>query len=376
MWAIASWRSGALWRGGRWLTPVWVAFAAVNVGLMYALPGRETIPFHFIWVSMAIVHGLRTWAMRQTLVTLAAVAAVTAAALLHHARIGVIGFEESAEVPLMAAVFLAMVWHVRRRQAALQAMAEVASAERTRREAQQLFVRVGSHELRTPITVARGFTELLRSAHPDPRTEEDTGVVLDELDKLERITRRMVTLMQVDQPQVVESVDVDALLARTAQRWLPAATRRWIVHSDVGRMAADAERLETALDSLVENAVKFTADGDRITLRGRRDGPHVLLEVADEGVGIAAEDLPRVFARDYSRPGLRGEPGSGLGLAIVRAVAEARGGTVEVASAPGVGTTFRLRLPANPGRVQWAGAFAGPLAGQRSGRRPAVLSAD
>lgn len=274
----------------------------------------------------------------------------------------------------MAAVFLAMVWHVRRRQVALQATAEVASAERTR-WAQQLFVRVGSHELRTAITVARGFTELLRSAHPDPHTEEDPGVVLDELDKLERITRRMVTLMQVDQPQVVESVDVDALLARTAQRWLPAATRRWIVHSDVGRMAAGAERLETALDSLVENAVKFTADGDRITLRGRRDGPHVLLEVADEGVGIAAEDLPRVFARDYSRPGLRGEPGTGLGLAIVRAVAEARGGTVEVASAP-AGTTFRLRLPATPGRVQWAGAFAGPLAGQPSRRRPAVLFAD
>src|SRR5215475_10006017 len=110
MWVTASSRARRLVGLG------WVAFAAVNVGLMWSFPGVETVPFHFVWISIALVFGVNTWPPRAMLTALAAVAVVTGAILAHHALIGEIRLEEITEVPLMAAVFLAMVWHVRRRQ--------------------------------------------------------------------------------------------------------------------------------------------------------------------------------------------------------------------------------------------------------------------
>jgi two-component system sensor histidine kinase BaeS len=98
----------------------------------------------------------------------------------------------------------------------------------------------------------------------------------------------------------------------------------------------------------VANAVRFTPPGGEVTVIGRRDGDHIVLEVTDTGAGIAPDDVPHVFERfwraDKSRS--RSTGGSGLGLAITRHLVEAHGGTASVESAEGRGSTFRLRLPA------------------------------
>jgi len=169
----------------RLLLPAWSVFAAVNLWLMYLLPGSETIPFHFIWLSLALVYGLGPWRLGTMVVALAIVAVTTGGALVHHAQAAVTGFEETAEVPLMAAIFLAMVWHVCRRQRALQQVQRLAAVDRDRADTQRMFVQLGSHEMRSPITVVRGYTELIRAEHDDEQTLEDTGIVIEELDRLD-----------------------------------------------------------------------------------------------------------------------------------------------------------------------------------------------
>jgi len=344
MWATASSRTDS-YEVSRVLVPIWAAFAAINLWLMFLLPGGETIPFHLVWLSLALVYGLAPWRLRTMVITLVVVGVVTFWALYHHVQAGYIRMEETAEVPLMSAIFLAMVWHVKRRQAALQEVERLAAIDRSRAKTQEMFVRLASHEMRTPITVVRGYTELIRSAHADPQTIDDAEIVLDELDKLDRSTRRLVTLIGLNTSSANAPADLDQLLEHTARRWMLAAARDWWVDAAAGAMTVDVERLQTALDCLLENAVKYSDEGDAIALRGRRSEGWAEIEVADGGRGLPPGEFDRIFelATRGSNAGDRG--GTGLGLAIVHRVVQERGGTVVVRSTLGAGTTFTLRLP-------------------------------
>jgi signal transduction histidine kinase len=328
--------------------PLWFAFACVNFVLMFRFPGAETIPFHFIWLSLALVYGLAPWRLRTMVVALAVVGVATFAALVHHAHAGYIAYEEVTEVPLMSAIFLAMVWHVRRRQVALHEVQRLAAIERGRAAARDMFVRLASHEMRTPLTVVRGYAELIRSAQRDPQTVEDAAIVLDELDKLDRSTRRLVTLIGLNTTATNVETDLDRLLERAARRWELAATRAWRVDAAAGSLAVDPERLEVALDCLLENAVKYSDDGDAITLRGRRRDGRVEIEIADGGRGIPPDEVDVILGIGVrgSNAGDRG--GTGLGLAVVQRVVRERGGSVSVHSTLGEGTIFGLELPVQP----------------------------
>jgi len=341
MWATASARE-------RLLLPAWGVFAGTNAALMYVVVGAETIPFHFVWVSTAVVYGLRPWSLRMMWLTCLAVTVVTGVPLVLRARNGVIGWEETTEIPLMALLFLVMVWHVRRRMAAAADARRLAQSERRARERQRRFVRFASHELRTPITVARGFTELLGGKQQDPEGVEDIEVVLDELDKLEGIAARLLALAQSDEDSIhAEEVDLAALLERTARRWRAGAPgRRWSVDCPALRVWADPSRLEVAIDSAVENAVRHTDEDGSIVLRGLTAADEVFVEVVDDGMGIAAGHLPLVFEQFHSSGP---HAGTGLGLAIVRAVAEAHHGRVSAANAPEGGAMITLVLPAGAG---------------------------
>src|SRR5215468_7034600 len=328
----------------RWLFPGWVIFAAVNTALMFALPGQETIPFHFIYISMALVYGLQPWPLPKTYAVLGLVAATTGVALALHVRNGVIGWEETAEIPLMALLFLVMVWHVRRRVAAIREAQRYAESEHEMREMQKRFVRFASHELRTPVTVGRGFAELIRDAQPDSQIAEDAIIVLEELDKLEQIATRLLTLARMDERSTLQPsvVPLGAQLERIVKRWQAAADRDWRLSPTSAVVVADRQRLETALDSLVENAVRYTEEGGRIELAAYPDGESVLIEVRDNGSGIPDDELAYVFESFHSGSS-RG--GTGIGLAIVKTIVEAHGGAVSAENLPGGGASFRLRLP-------------------------------
>jgi two-component system OmpR family sensor kinase len=329
----------------RRLVGAWVTFAGINVVLMYLLPGQETIPFHFVWISLALVYGFTSWRTSWMIMALLGVILTTGAVLAHHAAVGEIRWEETTEEPLMSAIFGVMVWHVYRRQLLLREVQRINVLERRRLERQQLFVRLASHELRTPITVARGYTELVRAAHQDQATIDDTAIVLEELDKVTGITQRLVTLIQLDEPHPMRPTNLDGELLRIVRRWEPTAPREWVVESTIGDARVSPERFEAALDCLVENAVKFTCPGDRIEVAGWRQLNGWFVQVNDAGCGISPDVVQRLLT---DPPGEGTTTGTGLGLAIVRAVVEALGGRIAINGTPAGGTTVTLFVPQRP----------------------------
>jgi signal transduction histidine kinase len=331
------------------LEVAWGGFAAANLGAMWVVPAWETVPFHFIWVSLTLIYGFRVWRLEPTGWVLAVVIVTTGAVLVHDVSGSFQSPDELTEVPLMAAMFMAMVWHARRRMAAIEREHRAFEKNRRLLERQRQFVQDASHELRTPITIAVGHAELLVRSGRDYELAEDASIVVDELHRLRRLADRLLLLASSEDPDFLRPTPtaVEPLLGEACSRWAPA-DRRWVVDGlDSGTVLADPERLDTALDALIENAVKHTEAGDTIRLSAGRERDQVVIAVADSGPGIPLDQLKPIFDRfarlDSGRSRDRG--GVGLGLAIVRAIAEAHGGSVRARSLPGQGSVFEILLP-------------------------------
>jgi signal transduction histidine kinase len=326
---------------------LWGVFALVNWAAMIAWPSWETIPFHFVWISLTIVYGFRVWSPPVTGIVLSLVILGTGLSIGADAFNGIQLWGELFEVPLMSAMFLAMVWHARRRQVALRTLEGVAHTRASLLERQKNFLHDASHELRTPVTIARGHLELLRRSGQDL---PEVSVALDELERIEGIVARLLLLAKVDQPDFVvfSDVEIEGFLEDVFMRWSEvAADRAWRLELDVaGIVRVDEEALRNALDALLENAVKYTEPHAAIELRAHAAGGEIAIEVADEGFGVPDEALDRIFDRfaraDNARS--REQGGAGLGLAIVAAIAAAHGGRCTVESLR-KGTRFALQLP-------------------------------
>jgi signal transduction histidine kinase len=347
------------WARSSWVDIVWVAFVAINLAAMRLLPAWQTVPFLAIWVSLTAIYGFRLWRMQPTILTLVAVMIATGGIIGVQVLKGQQDADYLAEVPLIALMFLVMVWHGRRRLAAtaerLAAMEEVqrVSQENLRLLKQQRrFLQDASHELGTPITVALGHAELIERAVTNPAVAEDARVVTDELMRLRRLSTRMLLLASAEGPDFLhltrvpaESVVEDALgrWAHTPRRWRLGPVAETTV-------LADRDRVAVALDALLENAVAHTTPGDRIEVSARAEGAAVVLAVADSGCGIQDADLQRIFQRFARAQPHRSRPsgGLGLGLAIVQAIAEAHGGSARVRSTFGHGSQFEVLLPLAP----------------------------
>ena len=324
-----------------WPEIAWAVFAAYNVVLMLIIVGGATIPFHFIWLSLTIVYGFRVWRLRTTLWVLGAVCLVAGAALAYD-TIQIDGhFEELTEVPMMALMFLAMVWHAQRRQSAVDKLELAAVRERD-------FARDASHQLRTPITIARTHAELLRmELNGDHQAGDDADLILDELKRLGRISDRLLFLAMADARDLLAKApfDLGRLVSDTAGRWTNSEPRDWRIEIEAeGTLLGDAERLEATLDALIENAVRATEAGDEIAIRLSSHGNSAMLEISDRGTGVPADDPQRIFDRFWhaSHPGSVGRGGTGLGLAMVKAITEAHGGSARALRRPGGGTTILL----------------------------------
>ena len=331
----------ASWARRYWPELAWGVFAALNFAALVLIQTWETVPFHYVWVSLTLVYGFRVWRMRATLLTMAAVCVISTLTYGWVVIHGPQGVDELTEIPLMAAMFLAMVWHARRRQFALEQMHRAAAREHD-------FVRDASHQLKTPIAVARGIADLMRESDGRQR-EQDLDDLVEELDRLGRIAQGMLTIAAAEQIDnlVLERVDFEDVVVSAARRWSRTAERAWGVEVRAeGVLVADRDRIDAALDAVIENAVAATSEEDSIVIVGRERGGDAILEVSDTGVGIAPAVLPRVFDRFSSMRHANGNgTGTGLGLPIVKAIVKAHGGSVGVRSALGVGTTVVMRLP-------------------------------
>jgi heavy metal sensor kinase len=211
-----------------------------------------------------------------------------------------------------------------------------------------------AHELRTPLAVMRGQTEL---ALMQARTAEDYRRALtdqlEELDRLSRLVSQLLTLARAEAgeiPLAHSPVDLSALASSIVEQLDPVAQAKAVnlavETSGPAIVLGDAGWLERLLLNLLDNAIKFTPGGGRISVRVTNEATEAVLEVQDTGVGIVPEALPHLFERFF-----RGDParsavseGAGLGLALVKWIADRHGATVSVDSQPNEGTTFVVRM--------------------------------
>jgi signal transduction histidine kinase len=230
-------------------------------------------------------------------------------------------------------------------------------------KAQRAFVANASHELRTPLTNIKLRAEALQDgALEDPAVAQKfVREIGSEADRLSHMADDLLTLSrQDDAPRPVrEPVDLAVLIPAVVAEMGLRAERDGValvqeIAPGLPMLSADPAELRTLLVNLVDNALQYTKAGGSVTISARAADPPpgVVIEVADTGSGIAAEDLPHIFGRFYraDKARRRGNAvtgsGAGLGLAIVKVIVEAHGGAVVAQSTPGQGTTIRVSLPA------------------------------
>jgi two-component system phosphate regulon sensor histidine kinase PhoR len=226
-------------------------------------------------------------------------------------------------------------------------------------ELRKEFVANVSHELRTPLTMIRGYLETLEDgAIRDPeKGPEFLGIITKHARLLSNLVDNLLDLSRLEGQGLGKRVRVDlaALVERVVDLRRPSAEKKGqgldaIVAPDVPDVLGDADYLERAVSNLVDNAVKYTPEGGSIRITASRRGAQVAVQVSDDGIGIPESDLPRIFERFYrvDKSRSRDMGGTGLGLAIVKHVIQSHGGTIEVESALGKGSTFRVLLPPAP----------------------------
>jgi len=344
-------------------------FVGINLIAMHAMKAWSTIPFLVIWVSLTLIYGFRMWRLQPAMLTVTVVSLATGGIIVAQVVDGQQDADYLVEVPLVALMFLAMVWHGRRRQAAL--MERLAAMEEVQRvsqenfrllEQQQRFLLDASHELGTPITVALGHAELIEQATTDKLVADDARVVVGELARLRRLSSRLLLLASAGNPGFLDlaPVGVDALVIDALDRW-GYTPRRWRLGEVAeATVLGDRDRLAVALDALLENAIAHTGTDDQIELSARIARGKAILAVRDSGCGIPEADLERIFGRfARAKPFKSREAGGfGLGLPIAAAIAEAHQGSVRVHSEVGQGSTFELVIPMALRAAQTAGTPA------------------
>ena len=323
----------------RLLMAAWLTTAVASIAAMPLYTGFETLPFHIALVVFVILYGLGLGEQRLTLPSLALFWLVSTVQFVLSAVNGNINWIETTELPLLAILMGMVMRNIQRRQRALVQVHGMAIKERAVADSRDWLTRVTSHELRTPLTVARGYLELMMSSAPRGQWSDDLAVVDEELNRLERVCERLVRTIALEGGWAhdVIDVDLDRALHDVRVRWAAIAARRWQVESEVGHVVMAPERLRAVLDTMIENALRYTPPGGTIRLfASRRDGM-VTFGVADSGPGLRSDQVTAINAwRDLAPTeldtplldaGFRDQYSqTGLGLAMVHALARARGG--------------------------------------------------
>jgi two-component system phosphate regulon sensor histidine kinase PhoR len=236
----------------------------------------------------------------------------------------------------------------------LRDVTELRRLERVRQE----FVANVSHELRTPLASIRAVVETLEAgAVDDPAVAgEFFRRIIGEVDHLVGLVDELLDLARLETGRAVlkaEPCDPGDVLTRAVERLRPQVERAGLalrveIPPDLPHVRVDRGRIEQVLINLVHNAVKFTPEGGEIAARAELADGMVRVSIQDTGVGISAEELPRIFERFYKSDAARRSPGSGLGLAIAKHIVQAHGGTIQAESTPGRGATLSFTMPVDP----------------------------
>jgi signal transduction histidine kinase len=241
------------------------------------------------------------------------------------------------------------------------------AAERANLAKSEFLARM-SHDLRTPLNVVIGYSEVitdevLGGQEAWPRYRDYANDIRNSGQFLLAIVNDILDIARIESGGFalkLEPVDLDAVVAETITRLAPAAARDGVELVDTtmgstGALMADRRALEQVLQNLVSNAVKFTPAGNRAGVRCARTGDSVVIEVWDEGIGIDAAEIPHLGEpfRRIGRADLADRPGTGLGIAIVKNLVRLHGGALAFESAVGMGTTVRINLPIRAPDAAW-----------------------
>ncbi|HEU4326540.1 MAG TPA: GAF domain-containing protein [Roseiflexaceae bacterium] len=227
-----------------------------------------------------------------------------------------------------------------------------------------MFFSIAAHELKSPLTALLGQAQLLRRRagrdHSlDDRNARTLDTLIDQAQRMNRLVMALLDISRLEQGRLaLESADLDLgdLVRRVVEETRPALERHQLVFEADGAslpVRGDPLRLEQVLQNLIGNAVKYSPDGGTVRVAARRAGEQVALSISDEGIGIPAAGLPRLFQRFYraSNVDARQITGMGIGLFVVRELVELHGGTVSVESTEGKGSTFTVHLPLHEVRM-------------------------
>jgi signal transduction histidine kinase len=211
-----------------------------------------------------------------------------------------------------------------------------------------------SHDLRTPLTRLRGSAELALAAPPDiDRYREALADCVEETDRVLIMLNTLMDISEAESGTMLlrrEPIDLGDVVDRAIDLYKDVADAKGVaLHAGESRapvsVLGDRARLEQVAANLVDNAVKYTPPGGRITVACVAENRQAVVRVSDTGQGIPADELPRIWDRLFRGDASRTERGLGLGLSFVKAIVEAHSGTVAVESDPGRGSTFTVALP-------------------------------
>ena len=235
----------------------------------------------------------------------------------------------------------------------LQDVTELRRLESMRQE----FVANVSHELKTPLSSIKAYAETLSQGAINDSENNLRFVhrIEDQAERLHQLILDLLSLARIESGQQafdIGSVNVEnVVLSCLAEQQAHAASKGVDLQTDSGvsqlQVRADEEGTRQILNNLINNAINYTPQGGRITVGWREENGSGVLEVSDTGIGIAKEHLPRLFERFYRVDKARSRElgGTGLGLSIVKHLTQSFGGSIQVESEPGAGTTFTVRLP-------------------------------
>jgi two-component system phosphate regulon sensor histidine kinase PhoR len=232
----------------------------------------------------------------------------------------------------------------------LQDLTRVRRLETVRRD----FISNISHELRTPLAGLKSLVDTLRGGaiKDRPAAKRFLKRMDAEVDALTQMVEELLELSRIESGQAplrLAPVPVSEVVVPPVDRLRPQAERGGLdltvlLPPELPMVLADADRARLVLTNLVHNAVKFTPPGGQVTVAARPDGEEVILSVQDTGVGIPADDLPRIFERFYKADRARSGGGTGLGLAIAKHIVQGHGGRIWVESVEGEGSSFYFTL--------------------------------
>jgi two-component system phosphate regulon sensor histidine kinase PhoR len=212
-----------------------------------------------------------------------------------------------------------------------------------------------SHELRTPLTTIKAIVEALEDGAVND--QEVVGRFLtsinNEVERMTQIVAELTELSRIETGKAefnLEATDLNLMVKETVAQLSPNAERQGVaittdLSDNLPRVTADRERIRQVVTNLLHNAIKFSPQGGRVVIATRQQRDDVAVSIADNGIGIAKEDLPHVFERFYKADKSRSGGGTGLGLAIAKHIVQAHGGDVSVQSVEGEGSTFGFTLP-------------------------------